>query len=75
MESGEREIKQAFEEVQVRNINSVITFVETSRKMTLEQQEKIDALNARVMAQEALLNQFRVQLAGLQTKIYSGGSM
>ena len=50
MESGEREIKQAFEEVQVRNINSVITFVETSRKMTLEQQEKIDALNARVMA-------------------------
>jgi uncharacterized coiled-coil protein SlyX len=74
MEAGELEVKKALEEVQVRNINTVVKFVEESRQMILAQQIKIDSLNAQIVAQAELLNQFRVQLAYLQTKVFSGGS-
>ncbi|MBI2046233.1 MAG: hypothetical protein HYT28_02340 [Parcubacteria group bacterium] len=74
MEAGEKEVKKALEEVQTRNITTIIKFVEDSRQMTLAQQIKIDSLNAQVVAQSELLNQFRVQLAHLQTKVFSGGS-
>ena len=74
MEAGEKEIKKALEEVQVRNITTIIAFVEASRKLILAQQVKIDSLNAQSIAQAELLNQFRVQLAHLQGKVFSGGS-
>ena len=75
MEAGEKEVKKALEEVQVRNITTIVAFVEDSRKLILAQQIKIDSLNAQIVAQAELLNQFRVQLAHLQTKVFSGGSM
>ena len=75
MEAGEKEIKKALEEVQTRNITTIVKFVEDSRQMILAQQIKIDSLNAQIVAQSELLNQFRVQLAHLQTKVFSGGSM
>jgi len=75
MEAGEKEVKKALEEVQTRNITTIIKFVEDSRQMILAQQIKIDSLNAQIVAQSELLNQFRVQLAHLQTKVFSGGSM
>ena len=74
LEAGEREVKKALEEVQVRNITTVIKFVEDSRQLILAQQAKIDSLNSQVQAQSALLGEFRVQLAHLQTKVFSGGS-
>ena len=74
MEAGEREIKKALEEVQIRNIEAIANYTETSRQMVLAQQLKIDSLNSQIMAQEALLGQFRIQLAHLQTKVFSGGS-
>jgi len=75
MEAGEREVKKALEEVQVRNITTIIAFVEESRQMILAQQIKIDSLNSQIVAQANLLNEFRVQLAHLQTKVFSGGSI
>lgn len=74
MEAGEREVKKALEEVQVRNITTIVAFVEESRQMILAQQIKIDSLNSQIVAQANLLNEFRVQLAHLQTKVFSGGS-
>jgi hypothetical protein len=75
MEAGELEIKKALEDVQVRNITTVVKFVEDSRQMILAQQIKIDSLNSQIVAQANLLNEFRVQLAHLQTKVFSGGSV
>lgn len=74
LEAGEKEVKKALEEVQVRNITAIVAFVEASRQLTLAQQVKIDSLNSQVQAQAALLGEFRVQLAHLQTKVFSGGS-
>ena len=74
MEAGEKEVKKALEEVQVRNITTIVSFVEASRQMTLAQQVKIDSLNTQLIAQAELLNQFRIQLAYLQEKVFSGGS-
>lgn len=75
MEAGELETKKALEEVQVRNITGIADFTQKSRDMILEQNKKIDSLNSQVQAQAALLNEFRVQLAFLQTKVFSGGSI
>ena len=74
MEAGEKEIKKALEEVQTRNITTIIAFVEDSRQMILAQQTKIDSLNSQLVAQANLLSEFRIQLAHLQTKVFSGGS-
>lgn len=74
MEAGEKEVKKALEEVQVRNITAIVDFTQKSRAMVLEQNKKIDSLNSQVQAQAALLGEFRVQLAHLQTKVFSGGS-
>ena len=74
MEVGELEVKKALEEVQVRNIIGIADFTQKSREMILEQNKKIASLNSQVQAQAALLNEFRVQLAHLQTKVFSGGS-
>lgn len=75
MEAGEREVKKALEEVQVRNITAVVDFTQKSRTMILDQDKKIDSLNSQVQAQAALLNEFRTQLAHVQTKVFSGGSV
>jgi len=74
MEAGEKEVKKALEEVQTRNITTIIKFVEDSRQMILAQQAKIDSLNSQLVAQANLLSEFRVQLAHLQTKVFSGGN-
>ena len=74
MEAGQLEIQKGLEEVQVRNINAIIDYTRKSRDMVLAQDEKIKALNAQIQAQAALLNQFRIQLAGVQTKLFSGGT-
>ena len=74
MEAGEKEVKKALEEVQVRNITTIVAFVEASRQLILAKKVKIDSLNTQLVAQAELLNQFRVQLAHLQTKVFSGGS-
>jgi len=74
MEAGEKEVKKALEEVQTRNITTIIAFVEDSRQMILAQQAKIDSLNSQLVAQANLLSEFRIQLAHLQTKVFSGGS-
>lgn len=74
MEAGEREIKKGLEEVQVRNITTIVSFVEDSRKLILAQEAKIDSLNSQMIIQANLLNEFRKQLAHLQTKVFSGGS-
>ena len=75
MEAGEREIKQAFEEVTTRNVNTTVAFTQDTRKLFRELEEKVNALQAQVVSQAALLNQFRVQLAGVQTKLFSGGTV
>jgi hypothetical protein len=74
MESGELEMKQAFEEVTTRNVKTTVEFTQDTRKLFRELEEKVFALQNKVVAQEALLNQFRVQLAGVQTKLFSGGT-
>lgn len=75
MEAGELEIKKALEEVQVRNITAIVDFTQKSREMVLEQNKKIDSLNTQIQSQSALLNEFKTQLAFLQTKVFSGGSI
>jgi hypothetical protein len=74
MEAGELELKQAFEEVTTRNVQTTVDFTQDTRKLFRELEQKVFALQSQVVAQSELLNQFRVQLAGVQTKLFSGGT-
>ena len=65
---------KAMEDVSVRNAKATVAFAEETRKITRETQENFKALQAQVVAQGELLNQFRIQLASLQTKVFSGGT-
>lgn len=65
--------KKALEEVQLRNMSAVADFSQISREMVLEQNKKIESLSSQVLAQSALLNEFRIQLAYLQAKLYQNG--
>ena len=74
MEAGEKEIKKAFEEVTTRNVLTGIEYTKETRKLFRNLEEKVDRLQNQVVAQGELLNQFRIQLAAVQTKLFSGGS-
>lgn len=74
MSAGELEVMKAMEDVSVRNAKTTIAFAEETRKLARQTEEKFKALQAQVIAQEALLNQFRIQLASIQTKVFSGGT-
>lgn len=74
MEAGEKEIKQAFEEVTTRNVQTCIEYSKETRALFRQLEEKVDRLQNQVIAQGELLTQFRIQLASVQTKLFSGGS-
>ena len=75
MEAGEKEVKQIFEENITRNVKRTVEFTQETRVLFRELEEQVTSLQNQVIAQKALLEQFRIQLAGVQTKLFSGGTM
>ena len=73
-EAGQREMSQIFEETTTRNVKTSVEFAQSTRKIVREMEAKVLALQAQVVSQGQLLNQFRIQLAGVQTKLFSGGT-
>jgi len=73
-QSGEKELKKAFEEVTTRNVMTVIAYSKETRRELREMREKIFSLEAELRAQKAQIEQFKIQLAGVQTKLFSGGT-
>jgi len=73
-ESGDKEIVLASEEVQRKNIMSMIQHGNESRKMIRELGIIVDALQNQVITQNNTMSQLRHQLATLQQQFYLKGT-
>jgi predicted RNase H-like nuclease (RuvC/YqgF family) len=74
MEAGEKEMRKAFEEVTTRNVKAAIAHLNETRKMVQELTKKVDHLEKTIIEKDGVINSLRVQIAGIQQKLYSGGS-
>jgi len=74
MESGEHENRKAFEEVTTKNVKTGVDYSTDTRKLFRELEKKVEILEGIVRNQNTTIEQFRLQLAGVQTKLFSGGT-
>lgn len=72
--AGEIEIRKAFEETAVRNIQAVIAFSNETRKLVKLLEDKITFLTNDLISQKAAHEQTKKQLAHVQTKLFAGGT-
>ena len=73
METGEKEIRQAFEEVTTRNVKGAIEYSTETRKLVRLLEEKVSHLENTIISKDVELNAMKQQIAWLQQQIYKGG--
>ena len=71
----EKELAKAFEETTTRNVQAILDHGNKTRKMIKNLEVEVETLKFMVRSQNNLLEQFRIQLAGLQAKVYQGGTV
>ena len=74
MESGEYENRKAFEEVTTKNVKTMIGFSEDTRELIRNFEERMIKLESILRQQNVELSNFRLQLAGVQAKLFNGGT-
>jgi len=74
VQAGDREAIKASEEVQVRNLKSMMEFTNATRKMVLELAARIELLQNKMIAMDQQNDQRRMQLATLQQEFYKRGT-
>lgn len=74
MDETDKDMRLHFEGVTAKNVKTVIEHSKETRELVIELAEKIQRVENNFLAIQENLNQFRIQLAGVQTKLYSGGS-
>jgi hypothetical protein len=73
-QSGEKELKKAFEEVTTRNVISILDYSRETRGLTRELQERVLYLEGLIREYEKRLVVLQSQITNLQQKLYKGGS-
>ena len=74
MEAGEKELRKAFENVTTNNVKAILEHSNKTRKLIRKLEENIKRLENIVIAQNSIIDNFRIQLAAIQTQIYGGGT-
>lgn len=74
MESGEVELRKAFEEVTTNNVKAILGHGNTTRKMVRELLEKFEHQNATIGALNKRIDAQQQQISFLQAKLFSGGT-
>lgn len=74
MESGERELKKAFEEVTTRNVKAAVEHGNETRRLTRELEQKVTLLQGTMRQYDDKLSVLSQQIVNLQMKIYKGGT-
>ena len=74
MEPGEYENRKAFEEVTTKNVKTMIGFSEDTRELIRNFEERMIKLESILRQQNVELSNFRLQLAGVQAKLFNGGT-
>lgn len=70
MESGEKELRQAFEETTRRNVQTNVDYSTDTRKIVRELEGKITLLESKIMEYEKRYDIVKKQIIQLQMKSY-----
>lgn len=74
MESGELQLRKAFEEVATKNLRTIQDYTTETRKMLRETEEHVKQLKNMIVAKDQELIQIKAQLATVLAKLYKSGS-
>lgn len=74
MESGEKEMRKAFEDVTTQNVQAVVDHTNETRKMTKEFMDRVSKLENLLLQQNAIIENMKAQLAAVQTAVFRGGT-
>ena len=74
MESGELELRKAFEQVTTNNLKMIQDYTTETRKIMRKTEEEVQELKNMIAMRDKQLTEMRTQLSVLQAKIYQGGS-
>lgn len=74
MESGEKELRKAFEEVTIHNVKSSIEYSNNTRVLVRLLEKKVDLLEGNIRQYQEQMELLKTQLNNIQTKIYKGGT-
>jgi uncharacterized coiled-coil protein SlyX len=73
MESGELEMRQAFEEVTTRNVRGAVEFTNETRKIVRGLEKKVVLLEEKSLQQDKTIDELRKQIVNIQMKMYQLG--
>jgi hypothetical protein len=74
MEAGETELRKVFEEVTTGNVKAVLDYCQKTRGLLRALEEKVLKLEGLLQSQNAVIDALRLQLAGVQTIVFSKGT-
>jgi uncharacterized protein HemX len=74
MESGEKELRMAFEEVTTRNVQAAVNYSNETRNIVRQLEQKILHLEELAQAKDKEIAVMRQQIAIIQGKLYNGGT-
>lgn len=74
MEPGEKELREIFEKTTINNIKAIVAYNEQTQKLIEGLENKVKDLDGVIRQYDVTIDNFRKQLAVLQTKVFQGGS-
>lgn len=75
METGELQMRQAFEEVATKNINTISEYTRETRTLVRTLEERVHELKNMVAQRDKDIGELRQQLSLVQAKLYAGGTV
>lgn len=74
MEETEKDYRKAFEDVTTNNLTAVMAFCQETRTIVRSLEETVERQNNIIVSQNKTLDEYRTQLAGIQTRLFAGGT-
>lgn len=74
MDETEKDFRKAFEDVTNNNLTAVIDFCQETRVLLRGLEETVQRQSNIIVSQNKTLDEYRKQLSGIQTKVFSGGT-
>lgn len=74
MDETDKEFRRIFEQTTTRNVRAAVAFSNDTRKLIHDLEARVERLEQQNRLLVEQLEQFRIMLAGVQAKLFSGGT-
>lgn len=75
MSELEKDLALGFQEVTTRNVKAAVNHGNETRQIVRQLEEKIKKLEQLIYSRDMQINQLRTMIAGLQAKVFRGGTV